>query len=183
MMFRRIRSLVIHFERPCKCMCFLRVFRRSNKFVLEGSNSRTDTTGTPVSHLFTQIEHPSHMIVGGVPSPLDEAAELAALALKEQEKTAKELQATTQKKEKESAKLAAEVAIKVAAPLNAVPRFSGLANSDADRALRLAAVESRMGIIRCIQCNDVIKGPGFHQMGFHYCSTVCVTLHRKSLPS
>ncbi len=157
--------------------------RRSNILVLKGSDFRTVTTGTPVRHFSTQIQHSSHRIVGGVPSPLDEAAELAALALKEQEKLSKEHQAALQKKEKGSAKPVVEAAVKVAAPLNAVPRFSGLANSDTDRALRLAAAESRMGITRCIQCNNVIKGPGFHQMGFHYCSTECVTLHRKSLPS
>ena len=120
---------------------------------------------------------------GGVPSPLDEAAEQAAVALKEQARLAKEHEEATQKREKETAKKAAEARAKTAAPLASAPRFSGMANSDADRALRLAAIESRMGIVRCVQCDNVIKGPGFDQMGFRYCSTACVALHRKSLPS
>jgi hypothetical protein len=120
-----------------------------------------------------------------VPSPLDEEAEQAALALKEQAKRNKEQQKeqliAMQKKESDLAKHAAAAATQVAAKSGS--RFSGLANSDADRALRLAAVESRMGIVRCVQCNNIITGPCFDQMGFKYCSTVCINHHRKSLPN
>jgi hypothetical protein len=122
-----------------------------------------------------------------VPSPLDEEAEQAALVLKEQAKRnkeqLKEQLIAMQKRESDSAKRAAAAATQVAALSKSVSRFSGLANSDADRALRLAAVESRMGIVRCVQCNNIISGPGFDQMGFKYCSTVCINHHRKSLPN
>lgn len=127
--------------------------------------------------------HKSHKIEGGVPSPLDEAAERAASASKEQAKRDKEFQMMLHKQEKEAAEKAAKAAAKVAAPVTPTPRYSGMANSDADRALRLAAVEARMGIVRCVQCNKVINGPGFDQMGHRYCSTACVAVHRQKLPS
>jgi hypothetical protein len=118
---------------------------------------------------------------------LDDAAELASIALKEQSKREKEQIMAAQMKEKEAAKRllspVAQVNTKAPVSLDAKPRFSGMANTDADRALRLAAVEARMGIFRCVQCSNVISGPGFHQMGFRYCSTACVSLHRKSSPA
>ena len=126
------------------------------------------------------------IFAGGVPSPLDEEAEQAALALKEQAKRNKEQQKeqliAMQKKESDLAKHAAAVTAEVTAFPKSASRFSGMANSDADRALRLAAVEARMGIFRCKQCNAVISGPGFDQMGFRYCSTACVAVH-KNLPN
>jgi len=114
---------------------------------------------------------------------LDEAAEQAVIASKEQAKRDKEVQLMLHKKEKEAAERAAKTATKVAAAVTPTPRHVGMANSDADRALRLAAVEARMGIFRCKQCNAVISGPGFDQMGFRYCSTACVAVHRKNLPN
>lgn len=128
-----------------------------------------------------------HVFAGGVPSPLDEEAEQAALALKEQAKRNKEQQKeqliAMQKRENDLAKHEAAATTQVAALPKSGSRFSGLANSDADRALRLAAVESRMGIVRCVQCNNIITGPAFDQMGFKYCSTACINHHRKSLPN
>jgi hypothetical protein len=123
------------------------------------------------------------IFAGGVPSPLDEEAEQAALALKEQAKRDKEQQIAVQKKARDVAKHAAAVTAEVTAFPKSASRFSGMANSDADRALRLAAVEARMGIIRCVHCSNIITGPGFDQMGFKYCSTACVNHHRKSHPS
>jgi hypothetical protein len=130
--------------------------------------------------LATHFEHHNNTSAGGVPSPLDEVAELASAALKEQTRRDKEQMMDSQKKEKEAAKAAALVSTQVAVPFDSKPRFSGMANSDADRALRLAAVEARMGIVRCVQCCHVISGPGFHQMGFCYCSTACIAIHRKN---
>jgi hypothetical protein len=148
---------------------------------LKGSDFHTDGTGTHVSfRLGTHLEHHHHALTGGVPSPLDEAAEQASIASKEQAKRDKEQIMATQKKEKDAAKAAAQVSAKVAVPFDSKPQFSGLANTDADRALRLAAVEARMGIIRCVQCNNAINGPGFQQMDFRYCSTACISLHRKN---
>jgi hypothetical protein len=112
---------------------------------------------------------------------LDEAAEQATAMLKEQAKLAQQHQASTQKREKEAVTLSAAAAAKVAVPQSS-SRHTGLANSDADRALRLAAVESRLGVIRCIECNVIINGPTFDKMGFRYCSTACISRHCKSLP-
>jgi hypothetical protein len=102
--------------------------------------------------------------------------------LKEQTKRDKEQIVAAQKKDKEAAKSIAQINTN-AVHLDSKPRFTGMANSDADRALRLAAVEARMGIIRCKQCNGVINGPGFHQMEFRFCSTACITIHRKISPA
>lgn len=182
MTFRRTRPHVIRLGRACERSIYficLQIFYFVN-FLVERFRF-PDRWNWQSCKLFpSQFGRQSNKFSGGVPSPLDEAAEQATIMLKEQAKLAKQHQASTQKREKEavtSAAAAANVAVSQSSS-----RHTGLANSDADRALRLAAVESRLGVIRCIECNVIINGPTFDQMGFRYCSTACVSRHRKSLP-
>jgi hypothetical protein len=101
-------------------------------------------------------------------------------AVKEQNKRNKEHQ--SQNKDKVIFSKDAEVNSKVTATVPPISRFSGMANSDADRALRLAAVEARMGIVRCTQCRNIVNGPCLDEFGFQYCSIECNSRHRKTLP-